>query len=66
MNNETIRRPNSATPPLCGWEWYLAHKHAYTQRDIDDLTLVVRCGSFKLPAIRAGTNRKAVREILRA
>lgn len=50
--------------PICGWPWFLKHRKDYTQADIDNQTIVVSSGSFKLPAIRAGTAGKVVKDIL--
>jgi len=50
--------------PICGWPWYKKHLYDYTQAEIDELSIVVRCDGLKLPAIRAGTDRKVVKQIL--
>ena len=51
--------------PLCGWQWFQQHRRDYSQQDIDNLTIVISSKNMKLPAIRAGTAPKTVRDILK-
>ncbi len=51
--------------PLCGREWYLQHWNDHTQAETDSLAIVITSEGMKLPAIRAGTKEKVVRDILK-
>jgi len=51
--------------PLCGQEWYLKHRHDYTQEDIDSLTIQVKIEGRDLPTIRQKDNRGKVANIVK-